>query len=132
MKPLDITREWLDKAEEDYQFACKNLETSTFYAQICFHYQQAAEKYLKAIIIAKKLPFRPVHNLIELWKTGITALEELRQLEDACYYLNPFYIDTRYPVHWPVKYDSATALEAKEHVTTIRDLTLQLLKEQTS
>jgi HEPN domain-containing protein len=44
-----IVEEWLAKAQEDYEFARINLEAQKpFYAQICFHFQQAAEKYLKA------------------------------------------------------------------------------------
>ncbi len=58
----EIVREWIDKAEEDYGFACAGMECTTYFAQICFHFQQAAEKYLKAFIVAKKLEFRPVHT----------------------------------------------------------------------
>lgn len=39
---------WLQKADEDYQFASINLtEEKTFFSQICFHYHQTSEKYLK-------------------------------------------------------------------------------------
>jgi HEPN domain-containing protein len=54
--------EWLKKAEEDYQFAASVLEDSTFYAQICFHFHQAAEKYLKAFIVARDLDFQKIHG----------------------------------------------------------------------
>jgi len=54
--------EWLKKAEEDYQFAASVLEGSTFYAQICFHFHQAAEKYLKAFIVARDLDFQKIHG----------------------------------------------------------------------
>ena len=44
-----IVKEWLDKAEEDFNFAQLNLEErNNFYSQICFHFHQAAEKYLKS------------------------------------------------------------------------------------
>jgi hypothetical protein len=32
--------------------------------------------------------------------------------------LNPFYIDTRYPVHWPANYDRKVAVKAD---TTLKD-----------
>jgi HEPN domain-containing protein len=54
--------EWLKKAEEDYQFAASVREDSTFYAQICFHFHQAAEKYLKAFIVARDLDFQKIHG----------------------------------------------------------------------
>lgn len=38
-----IVKEWLEKADEDFLFAETNLRGgSGFYAQICFHFQQAA------------------------------------------------------------------------------------------
>ncbi len=117
----EIAREWIDKAEEDYGFASVGMEYSEYFAQICFHFQQAAEKYLKAFIIAKKLEFRPVHNLMELLRTCSQAAPDAKQLEEACRFLNPFYIDTRYPVHWPGAYDKSTANQAKEMAGLIRD-----------
>jgi HEPN domain-containing protein len=39
-----VVKEWLDKAEEDFLFAEANLlDGSGFYAQLCFHFQQAAK-----------------------------------------------------------------------------------------
>uniref|UniRef100_A0A831XLR9 HEPN domain-containing protein n=1 Tax=Geobacter metallireducens TaxID=28232 RepID=A0A831XLR9_GEOME len=44
------------KADDDFRFAEANLrEGSEFFAQICFHFQQAAEKFLKAEPLAKVL-----------------------------------------------------------------------------
>lgn len=40
-------------------------------------------------------------------------------LKESCSYLNPFYIDTRYPVHWPTRYDKSIAIEAKKHAERI-------------
>jgi len=61
-----IVDEWLKKADEDLLFAESNLEGgSEFYSQICFHFQQAAEKYLKAYIIAAGLAFERVHDALE-------------------------------------------------------------------
>jgi HEPN domain-containing protein len=45
-----VITEWVEKANEDLEFARINLnENRPFFAQICFHFQQSAEKYLKAI-----------------------------------------------------------------------------------
>jgi len=53
MADIEIISEWLKKADEDFQFALINLkEQRPFYAQICFHFHQVAEKYLKAYIVA--------------------------------------------------------------------------------
>lgn len=51
MADPSIVKEWLDKADEDLCFAEADLaEGSEFYSPICFHFQQAAEKYLKAYL----------------------------------------------------------------------------------
>ena len=39
---------------------------------------------------------------------------------DDCRFLNGFYIDTRYPVHWPTQYTKRMALEAKAAAENIR------------
>ena len=41
-----VVKEWLKKADEDMNFSSSIIDESTFYAQICFHFHQAAEKYL--------------------------------------------------------------------------------------
>ena len=47
MVDFEIVQEWLEKAHEDFEFALVNfLERRPFYAQMCFHFHQAAEKYL--------------------------------------------------------------------------------------
>lgn len=49
MVDRSIVEEWLELADADLRFAETNLRGgSEFYAQLCFHFQQAAEKYLKA------------------------------------------------------------------------------------
>jgi HEPN domain-containing protein len=120
MTNSDLFQEWLDKAEEDFQFAIVNLEEGRpFFAQICFHFHQAAEKYLKAYIVAQDLEFRKTHDLPLLLKICVsrdTALEELR---DDCEYLNASYIDARYPVHWPANFSAIESKKAQEAAARI-------------
>jgi HEPN domain-containing protein len=69
MVDRSIVEEWLAKAKEDFEFARVNLEErKSFYAQICFHFHQAAEKYLKAFIVTHELEFRKIHELTLLRK----------------------------------------------------------------
>lgn len=109
-----IVTEWLEKADEDFLFAEANLrDGSEFYAQLCFHFQQAAEKYLKAYIIGKGLPFDRVHDLVHLLKTCSAHTPELSELKEECILLNTAYIETRYPVHWPTDYTRETTEQAQ-------------------
>ncbi|MCJ7748050.1 MAG: HEPN domain-containing protein [Desulfobacterales bacterium] len=128
MRKNKVYKEWLKKAEEDFGFANVSLKETKYYAQICFHFHQAAEKYLKAFIIANHLEFRPVHNLIELLNICKGKNHKIEELEEACRYLNPFYIDTRYPVHWPTQYDRETAVNAMKSAKKIRGRIKNALK----
>lgn len=118
--PNEIAEEWIQKADEDLGFAEIGLQHSNFFAQICFHFQQAAEKYLKAVIVANELEFRPVHDLQELVVVIKNKLPEVETIAGDCAYLNPYYIDTRYPVHWPSNYDRSTAEAAADAAEKIK------------
>ena len=124
----EVAKEWIDKAEEDFEFASAGIEYTKHFAQICFHFQQAAEKYLKAFILANGLHFRRVHNLIELLEICKNKEPKIGEIEDACRYLNPFYIDTRYPVHWPTHYDKDVAIKARNALQCIRTWVRDYLK----
>ena len=63
-----LTREWVDKAEADFQTVqrelrarkCPNLDGA------CFHAQQCIEKYLKARLQEAGIPFPKIHDLSRL------------------------------------------------------------------
>ena len=120
MQNEEIVSEWIGKAEEDFGFTASSLELENYFAQICFHFHQAAEKYLKSFTIARGLKFRPIHNLLELLETCKEVEPTIEGIEEECRYLNPFYIDTRYPVHWPTHYDKEIAVKARDSAEKIR------------
>lgn len=108
-----IVAEWLNKADEDFEFAKVNLEEGkSFFPQICFHFQQAAEKYIKAFIIAKEIEFKKVHDLGLLLKMAASRDASLEELKEDSEYLAAFYIETRYPVHWPTNFTRSEASRA--------------------
>jgi HEPN domain-containing protein len=122
MVDLLIVNEWLDKAEEDLLFAESSLrDGSEFYAQICFHFQQAAEKYLKTFIVSRELPFNKVHDLVNLLKTCAVDDPTLAELKEDCVTLNSAFIETRYPVHWPTDYSKETAKQSLAAARSIAD-----------
>jgi HEPN domain-containing protein len=115
-----IVQEWLQMAEDDFCFAETNLKAgSEFYSQICFHFQQSAEKYLKAYIIAKGLAFEKVHDLVHLLKTCSAYEPAFAALKEDCILLNTAYIETRYPVHWPTSYEKETAEQSHSAAVNI-------------
>lgn len=128
MQHEEVVKEWIEKAEEDFSFASSALGLVNYFLQICFHFHQAAEKYLKAFIIANELQFRPVHNLMELLEIRKDKEPRVKDIEEDCRYLNPFYIETRYPVHWPTRYDEETAIKARDSLRRIRDWIREILR----
>jgi len=124
-----IIEEWLKKADEDFQFAVSVIDVSNFYAQICFHFHQAVEKYLKAFIIDREVEFKRIHDLPILLKSCMECDNTLEELMDACKFLNRFYIDARYPVHWPSDYDKEEAMLAQNAAALVKKVITKNLKE---
>lgn len=63
MNPLAL--EWVDKAEGDYATACREMRArlALNYDAVCFHSQQMAEKYLKAVLLGHSQPIPRIHSL---------------------------------------------------------------------
>ncbi|MBA4394903.1 MAG: hypothetical protein C0407_15230 [Desulfobacca sp.] len=58
MDKSDLVREWMNKAERDIGMAELALVNKPEYTDaICFHCQQAAEKYLKAYLVFLNIRF---------------------------------------------------------------------------
>ncbi len=136
MADIEIISDWLKKADEDFQFAVVNLnEQNPFYAQICFHFHQAVEKCLKAYVIANELEFRKIHDLPLLLRICSSKDSSLDILRDACEYLNAFYVETRYPVHWPTNFsyeEAEKALRAADQVRSVikEKIDLQIVRRR--
>ena len=128
MANSQLVREWLAEADEDLGFAASVLDESSYYAQICFHFHQAAEKYLKAYVVAHDLEFQKIHDLPVLLKTCMQQNSNLRIILDDCKFLNRYYIEARYPVHWPTSYDREETQKAHAAAKHIRDAIQNTLK----
>ncbi len=62
---LPMTREWVSKAEGDYDVILLLLKSrkASRYDPLCFHAQQCVEKYLKARLTEAGLAFPKTHDL---------------------------------------------------------------------
>ena len=101
MNPLtkELVREWLNKAEADYETALllyKKKKKNLHYI-IAFHCQQAVEKHLKALLICNKIDFPKTHDLIRLLDLIKTKDSFLNRLRKELNLLNPFAVGFRYP-----------------------------------
>ena len=93
-----LTAEWLTKAEEDYSVATGLLRRRKVPADsICFHSQQAAEKFLKAVLQEQGIRFGKTHDLEGLLRLCTTPFPQLTLLVSDAQLLNDYAVRYRYP-----------------------------------
>src|SRR5688572_21561541 len=93
-----LTRKWVRKAEGDYRVAAAIARaTEPFHDQLCFHCQQPAEKYLKALLQERGQPVPKIHDLDDLLQLLLPTYKQLRPLRRALSVLSDFAVDSRYP-----------------------------------
>lgn len=92
------TREWVRKAEGDF-VAVRKLARGREPAHnaTCFHCQQGAEKYLKALLEVHSRPVPRSHNLVALHRLLLPHHSSLAPLRRGRDFLTRFAVDTRYP-----------------------------------
>lgn len=64
---------------------------------VCFHCQQCAEKYLKALLEELGQPVPRTHNLDDVLTLLLPSHGTLRSLKRGLIFLTRFAVDTRYP-----------------------------------
>ncbi|MDD1686172.1 HEPN domain-containing protein [Methanoregula sp.] len=92
----DNPDEWLRRAESSLALAGAKTP-GVLYEDLCYQAQQAAEKALKAVFVARKIPYPYTHDinalLSTLGKQGIPVPEDLWDAVTLTSYAS----DTRYP-----------------------------------
>lgn len=122
-----LTRQWVKKAEADYRLAVKlGRGEEPFHDQICFHCQQAGEKYLKGLMEELSVPIPRTHNLVALLPLLAPHHSSLRSLRRGLDFLTRFAVDTRYPGDWAGKRQSQASLRWAERVRTDCRLLLRI------
>src|SRR5262245_21240227 len=123
MKPA--TREWVAKAEDDWQAAGElHASPSRLRDQVCFHYQQCAEKYLKALLEELDQPIPKTHDLEHLVNQFLPTHPARKLPKAGLTFLSDFAVDARYPGSRATK---RTAVAALRWVGRIRDACRTLL-----
>lgn len=93
------TRDWIQKAEADYLAAIDlaRRRKQPLPDTVCFHCQQAAEKYLKACLEEVAVKFPKTHDLESLLSLRLPFAPLLSALTPAAKRLTPFGVVIRYP-----------------------------------
>jgi HEPN domain-containing protein len=74
MADPELIKKWMQKADEDFGYASLSLqEEFTFFPQIYWHFQQAAEKYLKAYSLRCGKIYHRVVNLAEIAELSLKS-----------------------------------------------------------
>lgn len=92
------TRKWVGKAEDDWQGAQQLAAKRPPLRDLaCFHCQQAAEKYLKALLQEKGVPVPKIHELESLLDLLLPHNATLAPLRRILQSLTQYAVDYRYP-----------------------------------
>jgi len=119
MNPL--VPEWVEKAEEDFTVAQRELRArkNPGYNAVCFHAQQCAEKYLKALLLEANIPFSKTHNLIMLLDLVLPLDPSWEIMRPELARLNGYSVHVRYPG------ESADKSIAREALASCREVRLR-------
>jgi HEPN domain-containing protein len=117
----DLVRAWCEKGRRDFITAHKALldESEIFPDIICFHAQQAAEKYLKAYLVFLEKEFPKTHALEDLVLLASIADPGSNNLFIIASELSPYAVEIRYPDSLsPSLEDAREAVQAAEEIRT--------------
>ena len=99
--PPDDPREWLSRAKSSLAFA-KSRPIDVHFEDMCFAAQQAAEKAIKARMIALDVEFPYTHDIKELLASLESAGDAIPDEVRAAEALTPYAAVMRYPNECPL------------------------------
>ena len=118
---IELAKRWLAKADNDLLNADNNLNADNVpFDTVCFHCQQAAEKILKAYLVANEQSYPITHDLLLILEQILKLAPEAEKLRDALALLIPYAVEVRYPddIYMPSSKDAtearAAAAESRE------------------
>jgi HEPN domain-containing protein len=97
-----LVSQWTDKAYQDLAAAEVLTEYEVLLSYpVCFHCQQASEKYIKAFLTHRQVEFPKSHNIRELLDLAATVDEELAEELKPAAVLTPYGVEARCPGDLP-------------------------------
>ena len=120
----DLAKQWLSKADADVAVAELLFSHGEAYHEpLAFHCQQAAEKYLKALLTWLQLEFPKTHDIGQLLDLLSPRAPDVADALQALTSLTPFGVAARYP--GPIALISgARAAEALDLARTARKVVI--------
>ena len=129
MDNKDVATRWFNKGNNDliagnYILTMPEPPTDT----VCFHSQQAAEKYLKGFLAFHGRETPKIHDIEELISICIEIDSEFSKLFDVSSDLSVYAVEVRYPLEIDYEITAEEALSAIQNANKIRDFVLNKLK----
>lgn len=119
-------KQWLIKADNDIIIAGKDLKTDNPVTDaICFHAQQAVEKYLKAYLVFKDVEPEKTHKIEKLIQRCVPFDATFSALKSADI-LTEYAVEFRYPDDFYIP-DIGEATEAYNLALKVKDFILNRL-----
>ncbi len=126
----DLVSKWIKKAEGDLLTVERELSFEDPVTQtICFHCQQAVEKYLKAFLIHHQIYFTRTHKIMELLESCATVDSSFRDELQSADNLTDYAEEIRYPDVW-LEPTTKDAKEAFEIARKVKEFVLERLKDR--
>ncbi len=106
MPPLDpdieaLLRQWIEKADADLEvaqrIAAEAADNLRIREIVGFHCQQAAEKYLKALLTRYQIEFPKTHDIKALLQLLGSPSSSVADSLSSARWLTPFGVEIRYP-----------------------------------
>lgn len=125
MKPT--TAEWAAKAEGDFAMVEREARArkTPCYDGLCFHAQQCAEKYLKALLSECDTAFPRTHDLVALLELLLPSKPELELYREDLAYLSDYAVAFRYPGD---SADRQSAMNARSRCRRFREAACESLR----
>lgn len=116
---IDFIKQWLFKANEDLLVVNKLTEFEIVAtSSVCFHCQQAVERFLKAFLIANGVDIKKTHNIEYLLSECSDIDKDFVKIDPK--ELSDFGVDARYPGDMYIP-DEREALEYKKLAFEIKE-----------
>jgi len=115
----ELINSWIKKAERDLLTANHELSFPDAVTEsICFHCQQAVEKFLKAYLVFLGIPFTKTHEIGELITKCENKDKEIFAFKEEADKLTDYAIDVRYPeeLFQPTLEEAEEALEIAKKI----------------
>lgn len=93
----ELVEQWLIKADHDLLIVERDIRNEAPLTDIiCFHCQQAAEKYLKAFLVSKLSVPQRTHDIRTIINECCKLDPNFEKL-NSCSYLSNYAVESRYP-----------------------------------